>query len=79
MPDSNLMSTLVMVVLMVAAFWLLLIRMPFSDRLATLSWFLIPVLIMYPLLTIRIFEKQHFWIAGVLLVNVIITFYLNVL
>lgn len=60
------------------AFWLLLIRMPFSDRLATLSWFLIPVLIMYPLLTKRIFEKQHFWIAGVLLVNVIITFYLNV-
>ncbi len=59
------------------AFWLLLIRMPFSDRMATLSWFLIPVLIMYPLLTKRIFEKQHFWIAGVLLVNMLITFTLN--
>ncbi len=61
----------------VNAFWLLLIRMPFSDRLATLSWFLIPVLLMYPLLTKRIFEKQHFWIAGVLLINALITFTLN--
>lgn len=59
------------------AFWLLLIRMPFSDRLASLSWFLIPVLIMYPLLTKRIFEKQHFWIAGVLMINALITFTLN--
>ena len=59
------------------AFWLLLIRMPFSDRLATLSWFLIPVIIMYPLLTKRIFEKQHFWIAGVLLANMLITITLN--
>lgn len=31
-------------------FWLLLIRMPFSDRVAYLSWFLFPFVILYPLL-----------------------------
>lgn len=76
--SNRLYSQLLSMYVISNAFWLLLIRIPFSDRLATLSWFLIPVLIMYPLLTKRIFEKQHFWIAGVLLVNVLVTFYLNV-
>lgn len=31
-------------------FWLLVIRMPFSDRVAYLSWFLFPMIILYPLL-----------------------------
>ena len=31
-------------------FWLLVIRMPFSDRVAYLSWFLFPLVILYPLL-----------------------------
>lgn len=31
-------------------FWLLVIRMPFSDRVAYLSWFLFPMVILYPLL-----------------------------
>src|SRR5690606_36663737 len=77
--QDRLYSQLVSMYTIANAFWILLIRMPLSDRLANLSWFLIPVLIMYPLLTKRIFERQHFWIAGVLLVNVLITFYLNML
>lgn len=32
------------------AIWLLLIRIPFSDRVAYLSWFMIPFLLMYPVL-----------------------------
>lgn len=75
--NSRFYDQVISLYTIVNAFWLLLIRMPFSDRLATLSWFLIPVLIMYPLLTKRIFEKQHFWIAGVLLINALITFTLN--
>lgn len=31
-------------------FWLLVIRMPYSDRVAYLSWFLFPIIILYPLL-----------------------------
>ena len=30
-------------------FWVLLIRIPFSDRLAYLSWFMLPILLMTPL------------------------------
>lgn len=33
------------------AFWLTVIRMPFTDRIALLSWILIPLLTAYPILT----------------------------
>lgn len=36
--------------LLVNALWLLLIRLPFTDRFAYLSWFMIPFLLMYPVL-----------------------------
>lgn len=59
--------------------WLLLIRMPFTDRIAGLSWFLIPFITLYPLLRKRMFARQHYWIAGVLLINALITFTLSFL
>ena len=40
------------------AVWLLVIRIPFSDRVAYLSWFLIPLLVLYPLLTGNIRMKK---------------------
>ncbi len=35
--------------LLANAFWLLVIRLPFTDRFAYLSWFLLPILLIYPL------------------------------
>jgi hypothetical protein len=59
------------------AFWLLLIRIAFSDRFATLSWFLIPILLLYPLLQKKIFVHQTLYIYAILLGNVIINFILK--
>lgn len=40
------------------AFWACVNSMPYSNRLAQLSWFLTPVLIAYPLLTLKVFKQQ---------------------
>ena len=34
------------------AFWVLINEVPFSDRFAYLSWFMMPVVIIYPILSI---------------------------
>lgn len=40
--------------LIVNAFWILMIRMAFTDRIAYLSWFLIPFILLYPLLKYKL-------------------------
>lgn len=49
--------------LAVNAFWLLMIRLPFTDRFAYLSWCLIPFIFMYPMSKKQIFKNQHVVIA----------------
>ncbi len=41
------------------AFWILVIRASFSNRFAYLSWFMIALVIIYPLLRERLFFSQH--------------------
>ena len=43
-------NTIYRAYLLVNSLWLLLIRMPFTDRFAYLSWFMIPFLLLYPVL-----------------------------
>lgn len=40
------------------AFWVMVIRVAFSNRFAYLSWFLFPVVIAYPLINLPIWEDQ---------------------
>lgn len=40
------------------AFWLLLIRVPYTNRFAYLSWFMYPVVIAYPMLNLPIWKDQ---------------------
>lgn len=40
------------------SFWLFLIRIPFTNRFASLSWSLMPLIFIYP------FFKEYFWEAG---------------
>lgn len=40
------------------AFWVLIIRISFSNRFAYLSWFLYPILIVYPLINLPIWRDQ---------------------
>lgn len=53
--------------LLVNGVWLLAIRMAFTDRIAYLSWFLMPFLILYPLLKYQLPLNQRKWVFIVLL------------
>lgn len=49
------------------AIWLLVIRMAFTDRMAYLSWFLIPFILLYPLLKYPLPINQKKWVIIILL------------
>lgn len=49
------------------SFWVLINTIAYSDRFAYLSWFLYPILIVYPLCKFRIFKNQGI-ILGLLLI-----------
>ncbi|MDE6170822.1 MAG: hypothetical protein K2F68_06665, partial [Duncaniella sp.] len=40
------------------AFWIIVIRSTFSNRFAYLSWFLMPIMIAYPLSEMRFVDKR---------------------
>ena len=78
MVDLPIYNNVYRAYLLINALWLLLIRVAFSDRFAYLSWFMIPFLLMYPVLN-GYLENQHpqryiFRAIGLfLLVNVALT------
>jgi hypothetical protein len=56
------------------AFWILVIRAPFSNRFAYLSWFLMGIVIMYPILKQRFFKNHQLFISKVITVYFLFTF-----
>jgi hypothetical protein len=48
--NDHLYITIYSAYILANAFWILVIRAPFSDRFAYLSWFLLPIILVYPLL-----------------------------
>jgi len=48
-------------------FWILVIRANYSDRFAYLSWFMIPFVLMYPLLKQKMALKENVWVGLILL------------
>ena len=61
------------------AFWILVIRANFSNRFAYLSWFMISLVIIYPLLKQYIISKQHKKIGLILVAYFSFTFFMNYL
>lgn len=57
-------------------FWILVIRAEFSDRFAYLSWFMMPFLLMYPLLTERIVKGQNRKIALIMFCQLAFTYFM---
>lgn len=61
--------------LLTNAVWLLVIRMNFTDRVAYLSWFLIPTILLFPILTVKLPINQRkvylYTMSGVVLFTVI--------
>lgn len=56
------------------AFWLLMIRTPISNRVAYLSWFLMGILLAFPLVRYRLFRGQHVMYVAILLAMFSYTF-----
>lgn len=56
------------------AFWVLVIRANFSNRFAYLSWFLMAIIIIYPLLKKQLFNNQQLIIAKVVTAYFAFTF-----
>ena len=61
------------------AAWVLIIQVNFSNRFAYLSWFMMGLVIIYPLLKKNFFKNQNTIIAGVLLFYFSFTYILNVI
>jgi hypothetical protein len=58
-------------------FWILIVGISYSNRIAYLSWFLIGIIITYPLLKEKLFQKQSYFFVGLLLFYFILTLILN--
>ncbi len=56
------------------AFWVMVIRSSFSNRFAYLSWFMYPLVIAYPLLQMKIWQRQHLKVATALILYELFTF-----
>lgn len=49
------------------AFWVLMMYASFSNRFAQLSWFIMPIVLMYPWLKVKVWKDQSRRLAGFLL------------
>lgn len=56
-------------------FWILVIRANYSDRFAYLSWFMIPFVLMYPLLKQKMNLKENVWVGLILLGETMFRFF----
>ena len=56
------------------AFWILVIRASYSNRFAYLSWFLLGIVTIYPLLKLKFFHNQHVRVAIILLATFAFTY-----
>lgn len=59
------------------SFWILVIEANFSNRFAYLSWFLMPIVIVYPLLRTYIIPNQYKALGYILLAYYGFTFFMN--
>lgn len=62
--------------LMTNAFWVIVIRASFSNRFAQISWFLIPLILVYPLFMKKFWSDQPIKIGYIVVISYLYTFYL---
>jgi hypothetical protein len=65
--------------LMTNAVWILIIRANYSNRFAFLSWFLLGLVLVYPLLKNQLFEKQHVLIGKIILGSFAFSYLMNII
>ena len=59
--------------------WILIIRANYSNRFAFLSWFLLGLVIIYPLLKSKIFSRQHVVIVRIVFIYFSFCYLMNVI
>ena len=60
------------------AFWVLVIRSAFSNRFAQISWFIMPIVLIYPFLKQRFWQNHERMLGLALLVFYAFAFYFNI-
>ena len=66
--------------LLANSLWLIVIRIPYTDRFAYLSWFLMPILLLYPLLRKKdVFNRQPMIVTVIIFFLSALNFTMNVL
>ncbi len=60
-------------------FWVLIIRAAFSNRFAYLSWFMLSIVLIYPLLKYYAVKKQPLKVAQILLANIGFSYFMIVI
>tara|TARA_R110001583_G_C5589679_1_gene403629 strand:+ start:371 stop:1045 length:675 start_codon:yes stop_codon:yes gene_type:complete len=58
------------------SFWILVIKANFSNRFAYISWFMMAIIIIYPLLRQRFFKNQNLVIGKILLIYFSFTYFM---
>lgn len=58
------------------AFWILVIRANFSNRFAYLSWFLMAIIIAYPLFKVKFWDSHYKWVGRVVLAYYLFTYFM---
>lgn len=61
------------------AFWVLIIRAVYSNRFAQISWFIMPVVLIYPFMKERFWKNHEQMLGYALLVFYAFAFYFNIL
>jgi hypothetical protein len=61
------------------SFWILVIRANFSNRFAQISWFIMPLVLIYPFLMKRFWPDQSVKTGTVVVVSYLYTFYMDFL
>ncbi|MDU1891697.1 MAG: EpsG family protein [Dysgonomonas sp.] len=61
--------------LMTNAFWVIVIRASFSNRFAQISWFLIPLVLIYPFFMKKFWDDQPIKIGCIIIISYLYTFY----
>jgi hypothetical protein len=64
--------------MLVNSFWLLIIRIQYTDRFAYLSWFLLPILMIYPLVNTKDMPYRNRNLSISIFLIAFISFYLNI-
>lgn len=59
------------------AFWILIIRAAYSNRFAQISWFIMPLVLIYPFMRQRFWQNQEKMLAYAILFFYLYTFYSN--